>query len=126
MDKIIISVLLVLIVIFVIPIVVYGIGSVVFGLKQPESTSPLMFLLSVFIMKIGTVLGFVLLFYFARGVFGTQPMLYAGIWFAMYTVIEIGQALVPNYSWKDALAGIISEAMYFPLSALIVQWLLKA
>lgn len=126
MDKIIIATVLVLLVIFIVPIVVYGGLSPILGLKTPEGATPMLFLASVFVTKIGTAIGFVLIFYFARSYFSEQWLQYALIWFAMYTINEIGQAIVPTYSWKDALAGIISEAMYFPLSAFIVQWLIKA
>jgi hypothetical protein len=42
----------------------------------------------------------------------------------MFIIGEIGQAISPNYSWKEALAGIISETIYLPLSALVTQWLI--
>ena len=125
MTKIILSIILVLAVIYIIPIVVYGIFSSLIGAKMPEGVSPAMFLFSVLVSKIGTAIAFVLIFYFARNVFGEHWLLYAFIWWLMLAIGEVGQAIGPNYSWKEAVAGVISEAAYFPLSAYIVHWLLK-
>ena len=124
MTKIIISTILVLAVIYIIPVIVYGIFSSVTGLKTPEG-SPLLFLLSVLVSKVGTAIAFVLIFYFARNTFGNNWLLYAFIWWLMYVIGEVGQAIGPTYSWKEALAGVISETIYLPLSAYIVNWLIK-
>ena len=37
---------------------------------------------------------------------------------------EIGQTIGPNYTWKEAIAGILSETIYLPLSAYITNWLI--
>lgn len=124
MTNIILSIILVLAIIYIIPFIIYGILSSVAGLKKPEG-SPLMFLLSVLVSKIGTAIAFVLIFYFARNAFGGNWLLYAFIWWLMYVIGEVGQAIGPNYSWKEAIVGIISETAYFPLSAYIVNWLIK-
>lgn len=125
MTKMILSILLVLAVIYIVPFVVYAIFSAVAGLKPPEG-SPLMFLLSVFVSKIGTAIAFVLIFYFARNSFSGHWLLYAFIWWLMFAIGEAGQAIGPNYSWKEALAGVISETIYLPFSAYVVNWLIKA
>ena len=124
MTNIILSIILVLAIIYIIPFIIYGILSSVAGLKKPED-SPLMFLLSVLVSKIGTAIAFVLIFYFALNAFGGNWLLYAFIWWLMYVIGEVGQAIGPNYSWKEAIVGIISETAYFPLSAYIVNWLIK-
>lgn len=124
MTNIILSIILVLAIIYIIPFIIYGIFSSVAGLKKPEG-SPLMFLLSVLVSKFGTAIAFVLIFYFARNAFGGNWILYACIWWLMYVIGEVGQAIGPNYSWKEAIVGIISETAYFPLSAYIVNWLIK-
>ena len=124
MMKIILSILLGLAIIYIVPFVVYAIFSTVTGLKPPEG-SPLMFLLSVFVSKIGTAIAFVLIFYFARNSLSEHWLLYAFIWWLMFAIGEVGQAIGPNYSWKEAVAGVISETAYFPLSAYIVNWLIK-
>ena len=42
----------------------------------------------------------------------------------MFIIGEIGQAIGPKYSWTEAIAGIISETVYFPLSAYVTNWLI--
>jgi hypothetical protein len=126
MTKIILSIILVLAVIYIVPIIIYGIFSSLIGAKMPEGVSPAMFLLSVLVSKIGTAIAFVLIFYFARNIFGNNWLLYAFIWWMMLAIGEVGQAIGPNYSWKEAIAGVISESIYFPISAYIVHWLIKA
>lgn len=124
MAKVILSIFLVLIIIYVVPFLVYGVGSVVAGLKTPEGASPRRFLLSVLVTKIGTAIAFVLLFYLARSSLSGQWLLYAFIWWLMFVIGEIGQTIGPNYSWKEALAGMISETVYYPLSAYLTNWLI--
>ncbi|OQB72553.1 MAG: hypothetical protein BWX92_03601 [Deltaproteobacteria bacterium ADurb.Bin135] len=125
MSKILLSMLFVLLIIYIIPIVVYGIASSVAGLKTPEG-SPTAFLISILISKIGTAIAFVLIFYFARETFAGNWLLYAMIWWIMFLMGEVGQAVGPNYSWKEAVAGMISETAYLPLSAYIISLLIKA
>ncbi len=117
-----IGVALVWAVIFVVPILVYGAFAAVTRL-QPPGGSPALFLAGTAISKLGTAIAFVALFYLARDVFGGQWLLYAGIWWLMFTIGEVGQAIGPDYSWQEAAAGVISETIYFPLSGLIVNWL---
>jgi hypothetical protein len=124
MKTVILCFLLVLAVVFVVPVVVYAAFSAVTGL-QPPGDSPMMFLLGVFISKAGMAAAFVLLFYFARSSLSGQWLLYAAIWWLMFAVGEVGQAIGPNYSWLDAIAGIISETIYLPLSAYLVSRLVK-
>jgi len=121
-SKVILSIILVLAIIYLVPFAVYGVGSVLFGLKPPEGASPLQFLLSVLVSKIGTAIAFVLIFYLARNSLGDRWLLYASVWWLMFVIGEVGQAIAPNYSWKEAVAGIISETIYFPLSGLVVNW----
>jgi len=59
-----------------------------------------------------------------RSVGAGQWMRYALVWWLMFGVIEIGQAIAPGYSWPDAIGGILSEAIYFPLSAFFAHRLL--
>jgi len=40
----------------------------------------------------------------------------------MFVIGEVGQAIGPNYTWKEAIAGIISETVYLPLSAYVTNW----
>ncbi len=43
----------------------------------------------------------------------------------MCVIGEAGQAIGPNYSVLDAVAGVISETVYFPSSGWIVQRMLR-
>ena len=124
MAKVILSTVLVLAIIYIVPFLVYGLASVVTDLKPPEGASPARFLISVLVSKVGTAIAFVLIFYFARSSLSGQWFLYAFIWWLMFIIGEIGQAIGPNYSWKAALAGIISETVYVPLSAYATNWLI--
>lgn len=123
MGKIILSIILTLVIIYVVPFLVYSIFSVVAGLKPPEDASPAQFLVSVLVSKIGTAIAFVWIFYIARNSLSGQWLLYAFIWWLSFAIGEIGQAIGPNYSWTEAIAGIISETVYFPLSAFVTNWL---
>ena len=103
---------------------VYGGLAVVVGLQPPDVGSVEQFFVSVLLVKVGLAGGFVGLFYVARDVFARRWVLYATIWWSAYTVIELGQAIGPNYSWLDAAGGIIAEAIYFPASAWVSRRLL--
>src|SRR5512136_321991 len=121
MRKLISNILLVLAIIYIVPFVVYGVGSVVAGLKPPEGASPARFLMSVFVSKLGTAITFVLIFHFTREELKGRWILYASLWWLMFIIGEIGQAIGPHYSWKEAAAGIISETIYWPMSAFVTN-----
>jgi len=121
MLEIVSSTILVLLVIYVVPFIVYGIFSAVSDLKPPEGASPRRFLLSVLVSKIGTALTFVGVFYAARTELDEQWLLYGALWWIMFVIGEIGQAIGPHYTRQEAVAGIISETVYCPLSAYIVH-----
>jgi len=123
-GKTVLSIILTLAIIYIVPLLVYGFFSAVAGLEPPEDASPTQFLVSVFVSKVGTAIGFVLIFYFARNTLSGRWLLYAFIWWLMFIVGEVGQAIGPSYSWKEAVAGVISETIYFPLSAFVVDWLI--
>ena len=124
MGKTILSIVLTMAIIYIVPFLVYGVFSAVAGLKLPEDASPVQFLTSVFVSKVGTAIAFVLIFYFARSSLSGRWLLYAFIWWLMSVIGEVGQAIGPNYSWKEAIAGSISETIYFPLSAFVTNWLI--
>ena len=124
MLNIILAVIVVIVIIYIVPFLVYGLATVVTDLKPPEDVSPARFLISIFVSKIGTALAFVLIFHFARGSLGGHWFLYGFIWWLMFTIGEVGQAIGPDYSWKEAVAGITSETIYLPLSAYITNWLI--
>ena len=118
------TILLILAIIYVVPFVVYGTFSALAGLKPPAGVSPAQFLVSVLVSKVGTAVGFVLIFYVARMSLGGRWILYAFLWWVMFVVGEVGQTLGPNYSWKEAIAGIVSETIYFPIAAYATMRLL--
>lgn len=125
MDKIAWSILVVWLVIFIVPFVIYSGFSIVAGLKPPGEASPLRFLLGIAISKLGVALAFVLILSLAFTIFSASWWNYALIWWLMFVVEEIGQATGMNYSWKEAVAGIISESVYFPLSAFLASMILN-
>jgi hypothetical protein len=124
MGRTTLSIVLTLAIIYIVPFLVYGVFSAVAGLKPPENASPVQFLVSVFVSKVGTAIAFVLIFYFARDSLSGRWLLYAFVWWLMFVIGEIGQAIGPNYSWKEAVAGAISETVYFPLAAFVINRLI--
>lgn len=125
MGNLILAVFLVLIVIFFTPFLIYSLFTLTAGLKPPVEKSPLLFFLGILISKLGTAAVFVLLFYFSRHCLNLNWLLYALLWWVMLVTGEIGEAVGPRYTWKEAAAGIVSETIYVPLSALIVSWLVR-
>lgn len=121
MAKVILSIVLVLVVIYIVPFLVYGLATIVANLQPPEGATPARFLISVLVSKVGTAIAFVLIFYFARSSLSGRWLLYALVWWLMFVIGEIGQAIGPNYTWKEAIAGIISETVYLPLSAYLTD-----
>ena len=121
MIRICLNIILVLMCIYLVPFLIYGIGTVIAGLKPPSNIPPGQFLISILISKIGTAIAFVLIFYMARASLTGQWFMYACVWWVMFTVGEAGQAMGPNYGVKQAVAGIISETIYFPVSAYLTD-----
>ena len=82
--------------------------------------------ISVLVSKFGTAICFVLIFYFARKELSGRWVLYACLWWLMFIIGEMGQAIGLQYSWKEAVAGIISETVYWPLPAFVANWMTGA
>ncbi len=118
MGKILLAVVLVLAIFFVVAFLVYGAFSAITGLRT------LVFLSSVLVVKVGHALAFVLIFYFARSSLSSHWLFYAFIWWLMFVIGEVGQAIGPNYSWQEAIAGVISETIYFPGAAFVTDRLI--
>jgi len=123
-TRFIMAVLLVLLVIYVVPFAVYGGASVLGGLRPPTTASAGRFLLGVLLTKIGTAVAFVAIFAASRAIWGPRWILYATLWFVMFAFSELGEAVSGRVTKAEALLGIVSEAIYAPVSAFIVQWLL--
>jgi hypothetical protein len=126
MTRIALSVCVTLVIMYVVAFVVYGTFSALLDLQPPAGASPAVFLISIFIVKLGLAIAFVLLFYVARETWADRWLLYALIWWLMFAVAELGQAVGPGYSWTEAIAGIIAEAIYCPLCAFLLPRLLGA
>lgn len=120
MQKILLAVTLTLVITYLVPLPVYGTLYVLAGLEFPGEGSPIGFMVAVFVMKLGVAVAFVLLYSIARNNWIDRPITYALVWWAMFALIEAGQAITPTYSWLAALGGIVSEAIYFPASTLVV------
>jgi hypothetical protein len=114
---------LVFLTIFIVPILVYGTLSRFTGLQTPGD-DPMAFLAGVAVSKLGTAIAFVGIWLMAREALGPQWLIYVALWWVMFTLGEIGQAIGPDYSWSEAIAGFVSETIYLPLSGLILLWAL--
>jgi hypothetical protein len=125
MHRILAAVALTLTIMFVVPLPIYGTLAAFTGLEIPTTGSPLQFMVSVVVIKTGVSVAFVLLFLLARPGWTTRWATYALVWWVMFALIETGQAITPDYSWLAAIGGIISEAVYFPLSAFVIARILE-
>jgi hypothetical protein len=120
MRSIVLAIGLTLVIMYVIPLPIYGAVSALTGLQPPTEGSPALFMLSALVIKVGVAVAFVLLFYLALDSWAKRWTTYALIWWLMFAVVEVGQAITPDYSWLAAIAGIVAEAIYFPLAAFVV------
>ncbi len=125
MRQVVVAIGLALVIMYVIPFPVYGALSALTGLQPPTEGSVALFMLSVLVIKLGVAVAFVLLFYLAHDRWAKRWTTYALIWWVMFAVVELGQAITPDYSWLDAVGGIVAEAIYFPLAAFVVARLLS-
>jgi len=117
----ILSIIAVIVIIFIVPFVLYALSTVVWDLKPPDDAPAWQFLLGILVSKTGTAIAFVLIYNFAKGGLDRRWLLYAFIWWVSFAIGELGQAIGPNYTWKEAVIGIISEAIYLPLAALVTD-----
>lgn len=124
-HKTLLAIIAVLAVIFIVPFLVYSVFSLVTGIGPPTEGSVPGFLVGILVSKTGTAIVFVLLFRLAYASFRGRWFIYGTLWFIMFSIGEIGQAIAPGYTWPEAAAGIISEAFYCPLSAYITCRLLR-
>lgn len=111
--------------IFTVPVPVYGALSRLTGLKPPGD-DPRAFLAGVAVSKLGTAIAFVGIWTLAQGSLAPHWLAYVTLWWVMFVLGEVGQAIGPDYSWPEALGGIVSETIYLPASGLILLWLLPA
>ncbi len=110
--------------VFAVPFAVYGCASAFLELKPP-SGSALRFLSGVAITKLGTAVAFVALFALAHAEWRSRWILYAAIWFLAFAASEIGDVVRSVSSPAEAALGILSEAIYAPVSAFAVHRLFR-
>ena len=103
MLKIVFAILLVLLAIYLVPFIVYGVASAFGSLRPPETSSPARFLLGVLITKVGTAVAFVIIFSASRNVWGSQWLVYALVWFLMFALSEVGEAVAGRTSLIEAV-----------------------
>ena len=125
MGRMVTAVLLVLLVIYDVPFVIYGAASALWGIQPPTAASPAAFLAGVLITKIGTAVAFVALFAATRTFWISRWPLYAAVWFVMFVFSEMGDAVAGRGTALMAVLGIAAEAIYLPISAVVVHKLLK-
>ena len=123
MGRLVLAGILVLVVIYIVPILVYGALASIWGMAVPQGSVAL-FLTGILVSKAGTAAAFVGLYALARPLLGRRWLPYAALWYAMFILGEIGQAMGPGYTWREAVAGGISETVYVPLSAWIAARLI--
>ncbi|MGD2108408.1 MAG: hypothetical protein PVI86_03355 [Phycisphaerae bacterium] len=124
-GKILLSIVLTFVIIVVVPFPAYGLFSAAGLVEPPDESAAASFMIGILVSKVGTAMAFVLIFHVGSGVFSDRWLLYASLWLLMSVIHEIGQAIGPGYSPMDALAGIISETVYFPLAAYVIWRLLR-
>ncbi len=119
------AIFLTVVIFHVVAFAVYAPWSAITGLEPTAAGDSLgVFMLSVFVQKLGHAITFVLLFYVAREQFSRRWLTYAALWWLYSAIAEIGEAIAPLYSWEEAIAGIIAEAVYFPLAAMMTNRLI--
>lgn len=117
MRRLVAAVAVTLVIMYVVTFLVYGSIGAITGLEPPGDGPAMRFLFGVLVTKFGLALGFVLLFALAGEAWHGRWLQYASIWWVLFAVSELGQAIGPGYSWLEALGGIVAEAAYCPLSA---------
>jgi len=118
------TIIVTLAIIYIVPFVLYGASSIFWELKSPTEAGPVQFLLSILVSKTGTAIAFVLIYHFAKASLDRRWLLYAFIWWLSFAIGELGQAIGPHYSLKEAVIGIVSERIYFPLAAAVTNRLI--
>ncbi len=112
-------------VIFAVPFVVYGAASVFLSLRQPDGPA-WRFLLGVAVTKLGTAAAFVVLFAASREAWrGRRWLLYGAIWFLAFAASEAGDLVRGASNSAEAILGVLSEAVYAPVSAFAAHRLLS-
>ena len=125
MGRLSLSFVLTLLIMYVVPLPFYAGAAALTGLEPPEGAAPIVFMLSVLVIKIGAAGAFVLILYVARDALAGRWLIYGFAWCLFFVFGEVGQAIGPGYSWTEAIAGIMSETIYCPLAALVADRVLS-
>ena len=122
--RVLVAVILVWALLFAIPFAVYGSASTFLDLKAPVGPA-WRFLCGVAVTKLGTTAAFVALFALSRDAWRGHWPLYGSIWFAMFAASEIGDVVRMATGIDEAILGILSEAVYAPASAFVINRVLR-
>lgn len=122
--RVLMVVILVWAILFAVPFAIYGSASKFVDLTPPVGPA-WRFLSGIAVTKLGTALVFVALFAFSRDVWREHWVLYGGMWFVAFAASEIGDAIRMASSLDEAILGILSEAVYAPVSAFAMSRLLR-
>ena len=118
------AILAVLAIIYLVPFAIYGGASAMGWIKAPSQVSPRTFLLGILVSKLGTATAFVLIIHITAPLWAGRWLLYAALWFFMFAVSELGDAIARRSPWREALLGVVSEAIYLPAAAYVAFRLL--
>lgn len=124
MNHVMTSVIYVWAIIFIVPFIVYGVASKVAGIEPPKQVSVQQFLASVLLEKLGVATTFALVFLMADRVAAPNWLYYGLLWWYMFALAEVAMAMRSQSSWKEAFVGIISELIYFSISAYVMVWII--
>lgn len=101
------------------------IASARFALAPPTSLPLRAFIATVVLEKAAIAFAFAgVLMLGGRGLLDDWPR-YAALWFVMFAVSEVTEVLRRNQGSAEAAAGILSEAVHFPVSGLIAAAILR-
>lgn len=117
MSRVAMVVLIVLGIMFVVPFPFYAGFSAAGWVEMPEPDASGAFMLGVLVTKLGVAITFVVVLRWLLRSDAVTWQGYAFAWLVFFSLGEIGQAMGPGYGWGEALAGMLSEAAYVPLSA---------
>ena len=125
MSRILGAIAAVFLIIMIVPFLVYVPISLLTGLEPTGTDDPGLFMLGVAVSKLGTAIGFTLVYQIAWAAVGRRWFLYALPWWVMFVSTELGEAIGTHYTWPEAMAGIVAEVVYTPLAAYAVYRILR-
>lgn len=124
MSHVVTAIIYVWLIINIVPFVVYGIAARFANIQTPGQVSTQQFMLSVFLEKFGVATTFAVVFLMGDRVTAPNWLFYGMLWWYMAALAEVATAMRGGYGWKEAVIGIVSELIYFPLAAYTMAWLI--